>query len=187
VTIELVVLTAAGREHYARHLTEYRQATPNSSSSIPHRDDPLVEQDNPKLNVAAGDKLSLPTPQLERMTKAPNAFPAWVLREALYELRDYRNGPPAPTEVLITVMEGDHGEPGRVLLVCPRPQCLVEDEICETDRAERWNELEYSQDTDGLVAHDSGGGNFAHTGFACRACGHPVTLPAELADDMDCV
>jgi hypothetical protein len=77
--------------------------------------------------------------------------------------------------------------PGCVLLVCPRPQCLAEDQICETDRAERWNELEYSLTNGSLVSHDSGGGHYEHTGFGCQACGHPVTMPVDLVDDMDCV
>jgi hypothetical protein len=46
---------------------------------------------------------------------------------------------------------------------------MAEDQICETDRAERWNELEYSLTNGSLVSHDSGGGRYEHTGFLCQA------------------
>jgi hypothetical protein len=36
------------------------------------------------------------------------------------------------------------------------PATVERRDASTTDRAERWNELEYSQEIDGLVAHDSG-------------------------------
>ncbi|MGZ0153750.1 hypothetical protein ACXJJ3_42240 (plasmid) [Kribbella sp. WER1] len=117
---------------------------------------------------------------LANMVKNPRGYPAWVLRLALEELTDRRaaaqKAAAAPPEVLIMVNE----DPDTVLLVCPRPECLAENEICELATGVQWNELTWYADTDEVGAAVHKGVDFHRSGFACRNCRWNVSVPSWL-------
>ncbi|WP_344222352.1 hypothetical protein [Kribbella sancticallisti] len=111
------------------------------------------------------------------MVKNPRQFPAWVLREALTELVERRAADrPPPGEALPMFVE----DPDRVMLVCPRPECLAENEICELATGMQWNELIWDIETEEIDTLIEKGVSFQRSGFACRNCTWEVTVPGWL-------